>query len=219
MPAAFASAAARARVRVLSRASRADDARVRVDLVVILASVAAAVRAGVGTGDAWKQWDVTLDECGVPHLADLAAATERPRKGSALAHLRHLRAIQATCAVAHDLGSPLGDVLDDLARSVQGHQSAVAARRTALAGPKASARVLMWLPAATCLLGVVLGAQPWEVLFAGGVGALSLVAGGLALLVGWRWVSALVERAAKSADSSPQTRRGVSSQGRTPDDR
>lgn len=48
-----------------------------------------------------------------------------------------------------------------------------------LAGPRATARVLLWLPAVGALLGVVLGVDPVATALGGGVGTAGLLAGGV----------------------------------------
>lgn len=104
-------------------------------------------------------------------------------------------AIATVCAIANELGSPLAEVLDETSASILVYQQGVAARRGALAGPRMSARVLMWLPLGTCALGALFGASPWRVLLDGGIGTLSLMAGLLAMLIGRAWVARLVARA------------------------
>ncbi|TDE89251.1 hypothetical protein EXU48_21260 [Occultella glacieicola] len=104
----------------------------------------------------------------------------------------------AACRVAHRVGTPLADVLERCAGGLVESAEAASARRTALAGPRSTARLLAWLPLAGVLLGTALGADPVGVLLGGGVGGLCLVLGGAFLIVGRRWVAALVHRAERA---------------------
>jgi tight adherence protein B len=93
-------------------------------------------------------------------------------------------------------------VLDDVVEATVAEDAARVARETALAGPRATARVLAWLPGAGVLLGYALGADPVGVLLSGGIGTVALLAAAVLVLVGRRWTTSLV-RAARAAGEEP----------------
>jgi len=72
-------------------------------------------------------------------------------------------------------------------------------REAALAGPQTTARLLLALPLLGLLLGVVLGANPLEVMLSGGVGTMTFLVGALLLLAGRWWISRLVAAAANDS--------------------
>lgn len=104
----------------------------------------------------------------------------------------------AACRLATRTGAPLAAVVDVVVAGIAEVAEAQALRRTALAGPRATARLLAWLPAGGIALGTMLGADPVAVLMGGGVGGLCLVGGGVLFLVGRRWVHALVAQAERA---------------------
>lgn len=98
--------------------------------------------------------------------------------------------------VAEDSGCPLADVLTRFAAQLEAEDDAEAARQTALAGPRATVRLLTWLPFLGLGMGVLLGVDPVNVLLGTPLGAAALAAG-LALTAGGRiWSARLVRSAA-----------------------
>jgi len=200
-------------------------------LRLALTSVAAAVRAGGTPASAWTAVGVPVDARDSPEaawtadlaLADLVGAGRNgaPARGrswlrrswpvrswrrpsSAARVLAEQQAIAVTgaCAVAGELGAPLAEVLDELASTVADHRESFDARSGALAGPRASAQVLGWLPVVTLLGAALLGAQPWRTATDGGLGALAAALGLLLLVAGRRWTTALVARAERAGARS-----------------
>jgi tight adherence protein B len=104
----------------------------------------------------------------------------------------------AACRLTHELGAPLAEVLQRCAEGLTEAGHARAARAVALAGPRATARLLGWLPLLGLLLGAGIGADPVGVLLGGGPGTACLVVGVGLMVLGRRWVGAL-ERAADAA--------------------
>jgi tight adherence protein B len=97
--------------------------------------------------------------------------------------------------VAEASGAPLAGVLHRFAGALDQDIDAAAQRETALAGPRATVRVLVWLPAVGVLLGFLMGSDPVRVLTGGPLGWL-LTAGGTALIVVGRcWSAVLLGRA------------------------
>lgn len=183
------------------------------DLPGLLMAVAARLRAGAPAGAAWS--DVLgVDVHGaLPRDADVLGrvATGRRRPDPRL--VGRVQAVVAGARVAVELGAPLADVLEDLATAASADAEHTADVEAALAGPRATARVLLWLPLAGVGLGALLGAQPWRVLLDGGVGTGALVLGLGLVLAGRAWVAALLTRArdagAPCATPEPRGPRGA----------
>ena len=98
--------------------------------------------------------------------------------------------------VAEATGCPLADVLTRFAAQLEAEDDAEAARQTALAGPRATVRLLTWLPFLGLGLGLLLGVDPVEVLLGTPWGVAALAAG-LALTAAGRFWSARLVRAAE----------------------
>ena len=97
--------------------------------------------------------------------------------------------------VAEASGCPLAEVLTRFAAQLEAEDDAEAARQTALAGPRATVRLLTWLPFLGLGLGVLLGVEPVAVLLETPLG-LAALAAGLALTAAGRiWTSRLVRTA------------------------
>ncbi|HEY5518801.1 MAG TPA: type II secretion protein F, partial [Cellulomonas sp.] len=71
-------------------------------------------------------------------------------------------------------------------------------RRSALAGPRATARVLTGLPVLGVALGAAVGADPVGVLLGGGLGTVALMTGVALVLVGRWWIARLVRAAGRA---------------------
>lgn len=167
---------------------RGGPARAEQDLIAGLVSVCAALRAGSPTAEAWRRglglrvddgvpaWSTLVDRCGGDH--SLAAA------------------VRAAAVLAAETGAPLVTVLERVAAGLAADLDAAGRRDAALAGPRATARLLAWLPVAGLGLGFALGADPIGVLLDGRVGTVLLASGGLGTAAGMRWSNALVSRAA-----------------------
>lgn len=207
------------------RARRAGPARRREgirgpELALLVAEVAARLRAGSPLEEAWRAAWVRIepgegfegiDEDGAPRaLARIgtAPALLEARCFSDLARIRWARspsgraaaraalALRAACRLSATSGAPLAEVLDAIADGLDESEAAEEARRIAAQGARTSSRLLRALP----LLGIagaqILGADPLGRFLDGGIGtALGLV--GAALLIAASLVSAgLVARAA-----------------------
>ncbi|WP_255371995.1 hypothetical protein [Cellulosimicrobium sp. CUA-896] len=179
----------------LSRWSRGRRGAQGAELVrLVVAQVGALLRSGAPPGVAWERaTGVRVDASGVPSVDDLAHRLGSP--GTA-------RAVAAACRLAGDVGSPLVSVLEEVAASLAADAEADAARDAALAGPRATTRVLLWLPAVGVLLGYVLGADPVATALDGGVGTAGVLLGVLLLLVGRAWSERLVAHARSAGDEA-----------------
>jgi tight adherence protein B len=103
--------------------------------------------------------------------------------------------VAACMETAEASGSPLAAVLERLAAQFEADADAAAARAVALAGPRATAQVLSFLPAAGLLLGALMGADPLGLLLSTPLGA-GCLALGLVLTAAGRWWSARMVRSA-----------------------
>lgn len=176
----------------------------------VLVEVATRLRAGASLAEAWRRslpdplpvWAAeVVRAAGVPSPeAAVASAPPRwhppwrrePSPGAAAA------AAAAACRLAARTGAPLAEVIDVVVTGIGEAAEGDELRRTALAGPRATARLLAWLPAGGIALGTALGADPLAVLLGGGLGGVCLVTGGALFLIGRRWVQALVSEAERA---------------------
>jgi tight adherence protein B len=93
-------------------------------------------------------------------------------------------------------GCPLADVLARFARHLEAEADAEAARRTALAGPRATVRLLTWLPVSGLALGLLLGVDPMTTILGSPWGIMALAAGISLTAAGRLWSAQLVRAAA-----------------------
>jgi tight adherence protein B len=110
----------------------------------------------------------------------LGSRAERAAATSAMA------GVLVACRVTHATGAPLADVLDRSAAGIAEAGRAAGARAVALAGPRATGRLLGWLPVLGPLVGTLLD---------GGIGTVCLLVGLVMLAVGWVWVLRAERRA------------------------
>lgn len=97
--------------------------------------------------------------------------------------------------IAESSGCPLADILSRFAAHLEAEDDAEAARQTALAGPKATVRLLSWLPLFGLGLGTVLGVDPLGILIGNPFGVAALAAGIVLTVVGRFWSLRLVRAA------------------------
>lgn len=160
------------------------------DVRVVVLQVVALLRAGSPPGAAWSRAvGVEVDLAGVPDIAALARVLG----------VRHAEAVVAATRLALDVGAPLGRVLDQVAGTLVAEAEARAERDAALAGPRTTGRLLMWLPIAGGFLGWALGADPVATATDGGVGTAAVGVGLVLLVAGRVWSDRLVA-AARGAD-------------------
>jgi len=105
-----------------------------------------------------------------------------------------------TVAVSERTGAPLAACLERLGAAVRAEAAAADERASALAGPRATAQVLGWLPAAGIGLGALVGADPVHALLTTAPGRLCAAAGTALWLAGRLWSAALVRAAARAGE-------------------
>lgn len=118
--------------------------------------------------------------------------------GTRSARLKPWRGLAACLDVAETSGAPLASVLHRFAAQLESEIDAEALRQTALAGPKATVRLLTWLPVLGLLLGTAMGVDPAAVLIGRPLGWVCMLAGGVLTLAGRMWSRALILAAAGS---------------------
>lgn len=143
----------------------------------------------------------TITSWGAPaHLAcaQLLESNTRMRPHSR----ERLHDLQLSLRMSESAGAPLATSLERAAEHAEERIDALLGRQSALAAPRATGRILSWLPLLGLGLGVLMGSDPVGVLTGSILGALTGVLGlGLAF-AGRRWTAALVHRAeAESAAS------------------
>jgi tight adherence protein B len=104
--------------------------------------------------------------------------------------------LAVACDLAERAGAPVADVLRRFAAAVRADDRAAADRDAALAGPRATAALLSWLPFGGVGLGLLIGTDPVATLLGTGPGRLCLATGAALWILGRRWTAFLVGRAA-----------------------
>lgn len=144
----------------------------------------------------------TVTSWGAP--AHLACAQLLESDARMRPHSRErLHDLQLSLRMSESAGAPLATSLERAAEHAEERIDALLGRQSALAAPRATGRILSWLPLLGLGLGVLMGSDPVGVLTGSILGALTGMLGlGLAF-AGRRWTAALVHRAeAESAASN-----------------
>ncbi len=143
----------------------------------------------------------TVTSWGVPaHLAcaQLLESSTRMRPHSR----ERLHDLQLSLRMSESAGAPLATSLERAAEHAEERIDALLGRQSALAAPRATGRILSWLPLLGLGLGVLMGSDPVGVLTGSILGALTGLLGlGLAF-AGRRWTAALVHRAEAESTAS-----------------
>lgn len=133
------------------------------------------------------------------NLADAVAAEARTQPA---AERRAWLALAAAWAVATEAGAPLAGSLRELAASFRQLGQLERDVGVALAGPAATARIVLGLPVVGLAFGALMGFDSLHALFATLPGLLCLVVGTLLIAAGARWNAGLVRRA-QATDAAP----------------
>lgn len=136
----------------------------------------------------------TVTSWGAP--AHLACAQLLENSARMRPHSRErLHDLQLSLRMSESAGAPLATSLERAAEHAEERIDALLGRQSALAAPRATGRILSWLPLLGLGLGVLMGSDPVGVLTGSILGALTGMLGlGLAF-AGRRWTAALVHRA------------------------
>ena len=133
-----------------------------------------------------------------------------------------LRDLQLSLRMSECAGAPLATSLERAAEHAEERIDALLGRQSALAAPRATGRILSWLPLLGLGLGVLMGSDPVGVLTGSVLGALTGLLGlGLAF-AGRRWTAALVHRAEvesmRTANAESEAKKPTSPPGAVPVD-
>lgn len=143
----------------------------------------------------------TVTSWGAPaHLAcaQLLESDTRMRPHSR----ERLHDLQLSLRMSESAGAPLATSLERAAEHAEERIDALLGRQSALAAPRATGRILSWLPLLGLGLGVLMGSDPVGVLTGSILGALTGLLGlGLAF-TGRRWTAALVHQAKTESAAS-----------------
>ena len=143
----------------------------------------------------------TVTSWGAP--AHLACAQLLENSTRMRPHSRErLHDLQLSLRMSESAGAPLATSLERAAEHAEERIDALLGRQSALAAPRATGRILSWLPLLGLGLGVLMGSDPVGVLTGSVLGALTGLLGlGLAF-AGRCWTAALVHRAEVESTAS-----------------
>lgn len=173
-----------------------------VDVATVVAEIAMRLDAGQDVTAAWRK----ALEAGIG-----SRLSPRLSQRQLLRVLRHhsapesasaIDSLQAAMAFSMQQGAPLSHVLGRIVGSLHEANEAARQRRVALAGPRASARILAFLPLAGVGLGMIVGANPLTVYVDGGWGTLSALAGIIFMSVGYLWNQRLTRHAQRAGEAT-----------------
>lgn len=106
--------------------------------------------------------------------------------------------------VSERTGAPLASLLEGLAEATEADLDAAAARETALAGSRATVKILTWLPVLALGLGMLIGADPLRTLLTTPWGLAAACVGAALTVIGRIWTGRLVQRAEHATDPKPR---------------
>ena len=136
----------------------------------------------------------TVTSWGAP--AHLACAQLLESDARMRPHSRErLHDLQLSLRMSESAGAPLATSLERAAEHAEERIDALLGRQSALAAPRATGRILSWLPLLGLGLGVLMGSDPVGVLTGSILGALTGLLGMGLAFAGRRWTAALVHRA------------------------
>jgi tight adherence protein B len=157
-------------------------------LASLVERLAVLLEAGVAPASAWGY-------LGSPRFADGRVLLDRDDG-------LEWRGLAAAWLVATEAGAPLAPTLHRFAASLRDLGDGERDARTALAGPRATARMVMVLPVVGVLFGLALGFDTVGTLFTTPPGIACLVAGALLILVA-RWWNGRLLRSARPSSAVP----------------
>ena len=167
------------------------------EVATVTQRLAVLLAAGVAPPSAWEH--VAVDSDAARRVAEGARMEDQGEPGL---QRDAWRGLAAAWSVAMESGSPLAPALRGYAASLRELGETQRDARVALAGPVATARLVMALPAVGILFGLALGFNTLATLFGTPVGWLCLVVGGGLMLLASRWNGRLV-RAARPTSATP----------------
>lgn len=176
------------------------------DIAAVAHRLAVLLGAGISPASAWSHLaaaDIGDDSrdvlSGVAEAVDRGELIDDAIRAAALTQAEGTRAawngLAASWAVAADAGAPLSRSLRDFAESLRSLAQIQRDLEVALAGPVATARTVMILPAVGVLFGVALGFDVLRTLFLTPIGIGCLVVGALLMHAAGKWNRHLIDSA------------------------
>lgn len=178
------------------RRTRRDGAG-PLEMAHLVEQLATVISSGAGPRQAWAALSRSLPAGELQDLARAAAAGADLRR-AASDHLRRtdmVSSLSTALTVCERTGAPTTVMLQHLAEALRDLHDAAQARRSAFAGPRSTARILLVLPLAGLGLGMLLGGDPLRLLLTSGAGNLLGLAGLALTGCGWWWMRRLIHRA------------------------
>ena len=134
-----------------------------------------------------------------PHLACEQVLDEDER--SLRPHSRErLRDLSLSLRMSENAGAPLATSLERAAEHAEERIDALLGRQSALAAPRATGRILSWLPLIGLGLGMLMGSDPLGVLTGSVAGALAGLLGLALALIGRGWTARRMRRAEEESE-------------------
>ena len=134
-----------------------------------------------------------------PHLACQQALDEGEHHLQPHSRER-MRDLSLSLRMSENAGAPLATSLERAAEHAEERIDAFLGRQSALAAPRATGRILSWLPLIGLGLGMLMGSDPLGVLTGSVAGALTGLLGLALALMGRRWTARLVRRAEEESE-------------------
>jgi tight adherence protein B len=169
--------------------------------------LAVLLSAGLAPASAWRHLAAAGRERAHPLVAAVAehpALVRDPADAMAAASPDppvEWRALTAAWRIAATAGAPLSAVLRSIADALRDRADARREIAVALAAPRATARLVLWLPAAGVLLALVIGVDVVATVL-NPIGLISVIAGLGLVHAGRRWTSRLLAAAEPPAPTA-----------------
>ncbi|CAM5501499.1 type II secretion system F family protein [Leifsonia shinshuensis] len=165
-------------------------------------ALAVLLDAGIAPRSAWQHAGAEARHPAIVRVAALIGAGTPPAEALAAAAVRGdgggLAAIAAAWDVAEQAGAALAPALRGAAESLRDRADAERDVATALAGPRATARLMAWLPVVGVVMAYVIGVDVVGALIGGPLGWAAAIGGAVLLLGGRAWTRRLLRDASRS---------------------
>lgn len=175
------------------------------DTAVLVDQLGTLLLTGIPLPRAWETLARTVDDPALRELAAVAAAGADPSRAApaTVASDPAVRALVITLRLAERTGAAISPLLTGLGEALHDLHDAELARRSAFAGPRATAMILLALPLLGVGLGFLVGADPMGTLLGTVTGRGLLLAGIVLTALGWWWMGRLLHRASGPSSSDP----------------
>lgn len=167
------------------------------EMAHLVEQLATVIGSGATPRQAWAALARSLAAGELQDLSRAAAAGGDLRRaaGERLRRTDMVASLSTALAVCERTGAPTTVMLQHLAEALRDLHDAAQARRSAFAGPRSTARILLVLPLAGLGLGMLLGGDPLRLLLTSAAGNLLGLTGLLLTGCGWWWMRRLIHRA------------------------